>query len=142
MFPVLLRKERSNDSEAYFYGFNLLFVHQNERLPHKEVIKMRLQALTDKRGLRAIAFVSAGIASLLLTPSTQAFNSTHLRQLLNNNSCPGCDLAGANLRGANLRNANLQNANLSFADLSNAILAGANLNGANLNGANLNGVTW
>ncbi len=88
----------------------------------------------------------------------------NFRQLIETNSCPSCDLAGAvltrldlsgadleganlagarlylaNLSGANLKNANLQGAGLGGADLANADLTGANLTGAVLEGAYLKG---
>ncbi len=88
----------------------------------------------------------------------------NVRQLLENNSCPGCDLAGAilhrgefsgadleganlagsqmnlaNLSGANLKDANLQGASFGGADLAGADLTGANLTGAVIEGAYLSG---
>lgn len=83
----------------------------------------------------------------------------NFQQLMETNSCPNCnlagamfnridlsgaDLAGANLAGAQmylatLAGANLQNSNLQGAGLGGADLAGADLRGANLTGAVLEG---
>jgi len=78
----------------------------------------------------------------------------NFQQLVETNSCPGCDLSGAvfnrlNLSGANLEGANLagtqlyltnlSGANLSRANLQGAALGGADLAGADLTGANLTG---
>ncbi|MDH3327973.1 MAG: pentapeptide repeat-containing protein [Desulfobulbaceae bacterium] len=83
----------------------------------------------------------------------------NFQQLMETNSCPGCnlagavfnrlDLSGANLEGANLAGAqlylanlvgtNLQNANLQGAALGGADLADADLRGANLTGAVIEG---
>jgi len=65
-------------------------------------------------------------------------------ELIQKNSCPGCDLAGViltrvNLSGANLEGANLAGAKLYLADLSDANLKNANLQGAGLGGADLAG---
>lgn len=82
----------------------------------------------------------------LLAQTTEQFSSS-LKQLLETNACPGCDLRGANLAHMNLLGANLQSANLSGADLTETNFRGANLSNANLvntklietklNGANL-----
>ncbi len=66
----------------------------------------------------------------------------NFNRLIQTNSCPGCDLAGAvltrvNLAGADLSGANLAGAKLNLADLSGANLSGANLQGASLGGADL-----
>ncbi|HER63646.1 MAG TPA: pentapeptide repeat-containing protein, partial [Desulfobacteraceae bacterium] len=61
------------------------------------------------------------------------------RQLRENNSCPGCDLAGAVLHRGNFAGANLEGANLAGAQLNLANLAGANLRNANLQGASFGG---
>lgn len=96
--------------------------------------------------------------------TTRPVVEKNFQQLVETNSCPSCDLAGAmlnridlsdanleganlagaslylaNLSGANLRNANLQGAGLGGADLAGADLRGANLTGAVLEGAYLKG---
>ena len=63
----------------------------------------------------------------------------NVRQLLETNSCPGCDLAGAVLHRGNFSKANLEGANLAGTQLNLANLAGANLKGANLQGASFGG---
>jgi uncharacterized protein YjbI with pentapeptide repeats len=62
----------------------------------------------------------------------KAYNSEHLRRLLDSNSCPNCNLTAAPLKGANLKGADLRGADLRGADLRGADLRGANLRGANL----------
>ena len=79
------------------------------------------------------------------------------KQLIETNSCPGCDLSGvnldrenltgANLEGANLSNvklhlATLANANLRNTDLRNAEFGGSDLANADLRGADLRGTTF
>ena len=71
----------------------------------------------------------------------------NVRQLLDTNECPRCNLAGAdlaeadlqkaNLEGANLEGANLKGANLAEIKLNKAYLVSANLSNANLYKANL-----
>jgi len=68
----------------------------------------------------------------------------NFHRLIQENSCPGCDLAGVvltrvNLSGANLEGANLAGAKLYLTDLSDANLKGANLQGARLGGADFGG---
>jgi len=68
----------------------------------------------------------------------------NFHQLIKENSCPGCDLAGVvltrvNLAGVNLEGANLAGAKFYLADLSAANLKGANLQGAAFGGADLAG---
>lgn len=97
-------------------------------------------------------------------PSPSEEVRLNFQQLMETNSCPGCNLAGAifnrvdlsganleganlagaqlylaNLVGTNLRNANLQGAALGGADLADADLRGANLTGAVIEGAYLVG---
>lgn len=72
--------------------------------------------------------------TLSLAVPVFAYNAYHLKQLLDTNSCPNCDLSGANLAGANLRGANLRGANLSGANLVGADLTNADTTGANFNG--------
>ncbi|MBU4237178.1 MAG: pentapeptide repeat-containing protein [Proteobacteria bacterium] len=79
------------------------------------------------------------------------------KQLIETNSCPGCDLSGvnldrenltgANLEGANLSNvrlhlATLANANLRNTDLRDAEFGGSDLANADLRGADLRGTTF
>ena len=97
--------------------------------------------------------LSIGFVSFLLSGSF-AYTASNVssrqevqksvRQLLEENSCPGCDLAGAilhrgNFSGANLEGANLAGAQLNLANLSEANLKNANLQGASLGGTDLNG---
>jgi uncharacterized protein YjbI with pentapeptide repeats len=83
--------------------------------------------------LAALAFVT----TLYIINPVEAANPDHIRQLLETNGCPGCNLSYANLRGTNLSYANLRQANLSYADLSYANLSYADLRGADLRKANL-----
>ena len=89
-----------------------------------------------------------GFSGLTLHAATPGSNrpgiQDNFHQLIQNNSCPGCDLAGVvltrvNLSGANLEGANLAGAKLYLADLSDANLKGANLQGAGLGGADFGG---
>ncbi len=77
-----------------------------------------------------------GIATIIsavgLTTIVKAEEPSHVRRLLDTNSCPGCDLSYANLRGANLRDADLRSADLQGADLRDADLRGADLRGADI----------
>ncbi len=73
----------------------------------------------------------------------------NISQLVDEKSCPGCDLSGANLNRLDLSNVNLYGAdlsqaqlfltNLSGADLRNTKLQGAVFGGADLSGADLRG---
>jgi uncharacterized protein YjbI with pentapeptide repeats len=101
---------------------------------------------------RLILGMVTAIAALCSTlQPAQAFNREHVKQLLNTNKCPGCDLSYADLSGKNLKEADLTGANLNAANLQDAKLQGANLTGANLNlvdfskaklnGANLTGAS-
>lgn len=79
---------------------------------------------------------------VLIAPEGIAENRAHLRRLLNDRVCEGCDLRQVDLRNedlreVNLRGAKLTNADLRGADLTNADLRGANLANADLRGANL-----
>lgn len=78
-----------------------------------------------------------GYASPEVSPRPEV--RENVRLLLEKNSCPGCDLAGAVLHRANFSHANLAGANLAGAQLNLANLVGANLVGANLQGASLGG---
>ncbi len=81
-------------------------------------------------GIITVLFVPLGFALPAL-----AANPTHLRQLLDTNRCPGCDLRGANLEGVSLRGADLSEANLQGANFRNADLRYANFRSANLSEA-------
>ena len=70
---------------------------------------------------------------------TKAANPDLIRQLLQTNGCPGCDLTDADLRDLDLTEADLSGANLAGANLSNSTLLRANLVGANLQGVTLTG---
>lgn len=61
------------------------------------------------------------------------------KQLIETNSCPGCDLSGVNLDRENLTGANLEGANLSKVRLHLATLANANLRNADLRDAEFGG---
>lgn len=107
--------------------------------------------------LLAVLAGHEAMGSLSVSPSEEV--QLNFQQLIETNSCPGCnlsgavlnriDLSGANLEGANLAGtqlylanlagANLQNANLQGAALGGADLAGADLRGANLTGAIIEG---
>jgi tetratricopeptide (TPR) repeat protein len=74
----------------------------------------------------------------------RAENTEHLLRLLQQKSCPDCqlqdaDLVHADLRDADLRGARLQRANLSQARLDGAQLSGADLSFTSLQGASLRG---
>jgi len=62
------------------------------------------------------------------------------KQLMETNSCPGCDLSGVNLDSVNLSGANLEGANLSRARMHLAVLAKANLRNTDLREAEFGGV--
>jgi len=107
--------------------------------------------------LLAVLLGHNALGSPSLSPSEEV--RLNFQQLMETNSCPGCnlagavfnrlDLSGANLEGANLAGAqlylanlvgtNLQNANLQGAALGGADLADADLRGANLTGAVIEG---
>ncbi|MBW6519827.1 MAG: pentapeptide repeat-containing protein [Desulfoarculaceae bacterium] len=61
------------------------------------------------------------------------------KQLIETNSCPGCDLSGVDLDRVNLTGANLEGANLSKVRLRLATLAKANLRNVDLRDADLGG---
>ncbi len=92
-----------------------------------------------------IALSFSGWPLYAATPgSSRPGVQNNFHELIQNNSCPGCDLAGVvltrvNLSGANLEGANLAGAKLYLADLSDANLKGANLQGAGLGGADFGG---
>jgi len=87
----------------------------------------------------------------------QGLSQGNRKQLIETNSCPGCDLSGldfdrANLTGANLEGANLSKiklrlatlvqANLRNTDLRDAELGGSDLAEVDLRGADLRGATF
>jgi uncharacterized protein YjbI with pentapeptide repeats len=88
-----------------------------------------------KRQLLGIAAFSI----VLNSAAVSAANPDQIRQLLQTNSCPGCDLTNADLRRLDLTEADLSGVNLSGADLSRANLARVNLSSANLAGVKLKG---
>ncbi|WP_084639765.1 S-layer homology domain-containing protein [Geitlerinema sp. PCC 9228] len=83
--------------------------------------------------------IATSVCSLLcvVSPTVNAANPDHVKQLLETNECERCDLRQADLQGANLRKARLGGATLVGANLQGANLRGAILNEANLQGANL-----
>jgi uncharacterized protein YjbI with pentapeptide repeats len=88
-----------------------------------------------KRQLLGIAAFSI----VLNSAAVSAANPDHIRQLLQTQNCPGCDLTNVDLRRLDLTEADLGGANLSGADLSYANLARVNLSSANLAGVKLKG---
>lgn len=90
-----------------------------------------------------IGFVSLLVPGSILYASPEVSPrpevQENVRQLLETNSCPGCDLAGAVLHRGDFTGANLEGANLAGTQLNLANLAGANLKGANLQGASFGG---
>ncbi|MBD2459798.1 pentapeptide repeat-containing protein [Oscillatoria sp. FACHB-1407] len=88
--------------------------------------------------MRLITLAATFLLTLFcfITPA-QAANPDHVKQLLEQRSCIGCDLSTADLRHKDLRGVNLSNANLSHADLSKADLMAVNFKDANLSGADL-----
>ena len=91
---------------------------------------------------------------LLFAAPVAAAELQDLQQLLEHNSCQGCELSDADLvhaelkgaqlqqaklRGANLSRAKLRGADLRDADLRQAVLLGADLSQADLRGAQLTG---
>ncbi|MFN8578523.1 MAG: pentapeptide repeat-containing protein [Candidatus Sericytochromatia bacterium] len=67
------------------------------------------------------------------------FNKNYLVQ---NKSCPNCDLMYEDLSNTDLSSSDLSNANLSNSKLINTNLSNSNLTGTNLANANLSGATW
>ena len=82
------------------------------------------------------------VTLFVFASNTEAHDPAKLRQLLEERSCPNCDLAGVDLRNRDLSNVDLSGADLSSADLSGANLSGANLSGAKIFGANFLGALW
>ncbi len=70
---------------------------------------------------------------------TQGKLEENRKQLIETNSCPGCDLSGLNLDRVNLTGANLEGANLSHVTLHLASLAKANLRNTDLRDAEFGG---
>jgi len=104
--------------------------------------------MRHKHILLGCCIFAVGFSGLTLHAASPGSNrpgiQDNFHQLIQNNSCPGCDLAGVvltrvNLSGANLEGANLAGAKLYLADLSDANLKGANLQGAGLGGADFGG---
>ncbi|MGB3236901.1 MAG: type IV pilin-like G/H family protein [Geitlerinemataceae cyanobacterium] len=94
-----------------------------------------------KRQLLGILAFSIALNS---ATAVSAANPDHLRQLLQTQNCPDCDLTNADLRRldlpeADLNGANLGGADLSYADLTRANLSSANLAAVKLKGTNLTG---
>lgn len=92
----------------------------------------------------AALVVLAGVG--LAAQQATAPQTDPVKQLLEQRSCVGCNLAGvvltpAKLEGVDLTGANLFEANLYFADLQKAKLGGANLVNANLGKAQLKDAT-
>lgn len=82
---------------------------------------------------KAVTILSLAIAGLLLSSTkSHAENPDHIRQLVQTNTCKGCDLSNAKLSGLDLTDANLMDANLEGANLANTVFTRANLRSANL----------
>ena len=89
--------------------------------------------------MKSIMFnVGTCLIALILVGPVRAENLQHVQQLLETNSCQGCDLSGADLQNTHLIGADLRDANLTDANLEEANLEGADLSRANLENANLN----
>ena len=98
--------------------------------------------------MRRLGLVGPGLVAAMLVTGwaapASAFDPAHVAQLLETNSCVGCnlqeaDLVRANLDHADLAGANLEGARLVGASLICADLAGSNLVDSNLQGANIVG---
>ena len=87
---------------------------------------------------RWITLLAAGL--MAGTPAVHAGDEAMIR-LLDQRSCPRCDLADADLVHADLRDANLQGSKLQRANLSQARLDGARLNGTDLSFTSLLGAS-
>lgn len=72
-----------------------------------------------------------------LDSASQAFDPEDFGQLLQELSCPNCDLSGADLRFLDLTGANLEQANLTGANFYRSTLDDADLSGADLSRAYL-----
>lgn len=84
------------------------------------------------------AALGAVFSAVLWSQPGMAADQADVAQLLEQGSCPHCDLSGAQLSTySNENGADLYGANLSDANLYRAVLRGANLRGADLSGANL-----
>ncbi|MEQ8463648.1 pentapeptide repeat-containing protein [Coleofasciculus sp. E1-EBD-02] len=148
--PRLILKSSLDDFCFWFLGFEPKAIGETWTVRKLRVIN---QIMNHKRLITTIFL-------MLLSPvatvnvNAVATAATHLlkdadtvRQLLETNSCMGCDLRevnledaklkGANLRGANLRLAQLSRVELSRADLVNVILRNADLMEASLVDTNL-----
>lgn len=94
----------------------------------------KLRTRTAAVGLATLGFLPLlGTSCLIYTKIA----GDPVRQLLETNQCPRCDLTSANLASAGLTAANLKGANLKRAFLGRAFLGSSNLKNANLKGANL-----
>src|SRR5512147_2320367 len=93
--------------------------------------------MTDRSGLRRLAFVVAMALAALAPHRAAAFDPQHVERLKATRSCEKCDLAGAPLERADLAGARLAGANLGGARLRGANLTEATLTGANLRSADL-----
>ncbi|NOQ46505.1 MAG: hypothetical protein GQ559_07510, partial [Desulfobulbaceae bacterium] len=99
-------------------------------------------ATIEGAGEKASA-ASEGVVYTVQTPEEAAIKQLAIiEQLLDDNRCVECNLAGVDLSDRNLdevdlERANLQGANLQGVDFSEANLKGANLRGANLKDADL-----
>ncbi len=123
--------EPSPDQANTGYRSNVLtlFTDAEAGFPFGE----QLMQLTPKAG-------DGAIASRLTTTATPPLSGdAAIKQLLETDACPRCDLRNVNLAEADLDNVNLEGANLEGANLTNAKLRSAYLTGANLNRANLTG---
>jgi len=88
-----------------------------------------------------VAFLAlSGCGSAFAAQDTDlGLSEGHRKQLIETNSCPGCDLSGLDLDRENLTGANLEGANLSGVKLRLATLAQANLRNTDLRDAEFDG---
>ena len=120
------------------------------RIPSKSASPKLLTPIGKSKGMRAL--IIPLLIGHLASQSVLAYEENDVQQLLEKNTCPGCDLTGvdlsrsrlqyadlrtANLTGARLTQTNLYRANLAGARLVDAQLSGVDLSFANLSGANL-----
>lgn len=107
--------------------------------------------LIRKCDRRRVAFAVGTVllSSMLTARTAQAADEAAIRQLIETNACPGCDLheadfrrldlSGADLSGADLEGANFYYANLDGAQLTDTNMIDVNLGYASARGALMNG---
>ena len=106
--------------------------------PGKYILKVvSKHTLTDPVPLFIILPAEDSQATAKTSVKSVSYIAGTSGQLLQTNSCVGCNLSRVDLGSANLSHANLSYSNLDFADLSYANLSYANLFDAGLSGADL-----